>query len=169
MRIRTLAIPMAVALTVSATATATAQAERTVARADVEFRWRVSGGLLHGCMRAATRGWITVGFNTTDGLSSARLVMGRLVNGHAQAQVHMANPPQHTHRPNSDGSERVSQVQGSFANGHTQLCFSMPLKAQDAQDLGLAQGQTVHLILAWSHETDFDHHSAQRGAVAIVL
>jgi DOMON domain len=171
MRLRALALPLAAML---ASGASHAQPERqsfdrSAANAGVELRWRVGDGSFHGCMRAATTGWITVGFNTHDGLSGARLVMGRVVNGRVQVQVHKADPPRHQHRLNADGSERVTQVSSSYSNGQTQVCFTMPLKAQDAQDIGLVAGQVVYLILAWSHEADFDHHSAQRGSVRVVL
>jgi hypothetical protein len=120
-------------------------------------------------MSAATSGWITVGFNTRSELQGARLVMGRVVAGRAHAEVHIAQPPRHVHRRTPEGRERVSDVSGQQAGGRTHVCFSMPLKPSDAEDVTLVTGAPVHLILAWSREADFDHHSAQRESVEVML
>jgi hypothetical protein len=136
-----------------------------VADAGVRFRWALQGNdRLYGCMEAKTLGWVTVGFNPRGELDGARLVMGRVVNGKAHAEVHIAKPPQHVHRPAKNGGERVADVSGSQVDGVTRVCFSMPLAAADAEDVSLVAGKSVHLVLAWSHEPDFQHHSAQRGA-----
>jgi DOMON domain len=142
---------------------------RSVEAAGVRLEWVIRDAQVHACMQAATRGWVTVGFNTQPTLDGARLVMGRVVNGRAEAQVHIAKPPQHFHRLTPQGKDRVSSVSGSKSAGITRVCFSMPLAAADREDVGLRAGQNTHIILAWSHEADFEHHSAQRSAVQVVL
>lgn len=156
-----LAMPFAVS--------AVSAAPPSVSAAGVQFSWSVQGDLLHGCMSAATLGWITVGFNTRADLQGARLVMGRVVAGRAHAEVHIAQPPHHVHRQTPEGRERVSDVGGQHVGGRTHVCFSMPLKPADAEDVALAKGAPVHLILAWSRHSDFDHHSAQRDSVEVML
>ena len=95
--------------------------------------------------------------------------MGRVVADRAHAEVHIAQPPRHLHRKTPDGRERVSEVIGRQVGGRTHVCFSMPLKAADAEDVSLVKGSPAHIILAWSHEADFEHHSAQRDAVNVTL
>jgi DOMON domain len=144
--------------------------EHEAADAGVTFQWSIKdNGHLLGCMEAKTSGWVAVGFNTRDGLEGARLVMGRVVGGKAHAEVHIAKPPQHFHRVTEDGAERVTNVTGRLVGGTTTVCFTMPLEAADTEDVPLVAGKKVHLILAWSHEDDFQHHSAQRGSRDIVL
>jgi hypothetical protein len=144
-----------------------AQAARELTRfataAGVEFRWALDGRLLHGCMRARTRGWITVGFNTQPTLDGARLVMGRVIDGKAQIEVHRAQPPRHARIAGADNVVRISG--GTQQAGVTRVCFVMPLDPIDASDVMLVAGAPTHLVLAWSHESDFDHHSADRDAV----
>jgi len=141
---------------------------RLAAVAGVEFRWALQDGrLLHGCMRARTQGWVTVGFNTRPALDGARLVMGRVVDGRAQVEVHQAQPPRHARIAGSDDAVRV--VGGTHEGSFTRLCFVMTLGPIDRSDVTLVAGATTHLVLAWSHERDFDHHSADRGAVDVVL
>jgi hypothetical protein len=148
-----------------------AQAARELTRfasaAGVAFRWALDGRLLHGCTRASTRGWITVGFNTRPTLDGARLVMGRVLDGTAQIEVHRAQPPHHVRIAGADNAARVSG--GAQQAGITRVCFVMPLDPIDASDVSLVAGAPTHLVLAWSHEIDFDHHSADRGAVNVQL
>jgi hypothetical protein len=140
---------------------------RFVSAAGVEFRWTLDGRLLRGCMRARTHGWVAVGFNTQPTPDGARLVMGRVVDGQAQIEVHRAQPPRHARIA---GADHVVRVVGSVQEASvTRVCFVMPLDPIDPADVTLAAGSPTHLVLAWSHEADFDHHSADRGAVDLQL
>jgi hypothetical protein len=51
----------------------------------------------------------------------------------------------------------------------SRVCFVMPLDPIDPSDVTLVPGSPTHLVLAWSHESDFDHHSADRDAVNVLL
>lgn len=148
-------------------ATTTPEHKKSASAAGVEFRWALEGRWLHGCMQAHTRGWVTVGFNTRPMLDGARLIMGRVVDGQAQVEVHRALPPRHARIPGSDRSLRI--VGGPQEAGLTRLCFVMSLDPMDPSDILLVAGGQTHLVLAWSHEPDFDHHSAERGAVNVTL
>jgi hypothetical protein len=140
---------------------------RFASAAGVEFRWALDGRLLHGCMHARTRGWVTVGFNTQPTLDGARLVMGRVQGGKAQVEVHRAQPPRHARIAGADDVVGISG--GAQQAGVTRVCFVMPLDPIDPADVMLVAGAPTHLLLAWSHESDFDHHSADRGAVNVQL
>jgi hypothetical protein len=148
-------------------AQAASELTRFASAAGVEFRWALDGRLLHGCMRARTRGWVTVGFNTQPALDGARLVMGRVLDGKAQIEVHRAQPPRHARIAGADDVVRISG--GAQDAGVTRVCFVMPLDPSDPSDVTLAVGSPTHLVLAWSHESDFNHHSADRGAVNVLL
>lgn len=141
---------------------------RLASAAGVEFRWALEDNrLLHGCMRARTHGWVAVGFNTQPTLDGARLVMGRVVGGAVQVEVHRAEPPRHGRIAGSEHAVRA--VGGAQETGVTRVCFVMPLGQIDPSDVALAAGSLTHLVLAWSHERDFDHHSADRGAANVLL
>jgi hypothetical protein len=150
-------------------------APREVSAAGVRLRWQVltdrtgEANDLHACVEAATTGWIAVGFSPRAELAGTRLVMVRVVGGHAHAEMHIAEPPQHHHRRRADGTEWVREVTGQQANGVTQVCFTIPLRTDAVGDTALHPGQAVHMVLAWSHEPDFNHHSAQRESLTTNL
>jgi hypothetical protein len=103
------------------------------------------------------------------GLQSQRRIGGCAFGDGA----HIAKPPAHVHRQNEDGSERAQALTSAQAlqqnQAHTEICFRMPLAAADDEDVALVPGETVHLILAFSHETDFQHHSARRDGITVTL
>jgi hypothetical protein len=142
---------------------------RQASAAGVTFEWRVEGEHLSGCLQAPTTGWVAVGFNTRPALDGARLVMGRVAGGHAHAEVHRADPPRHEARRAADGEPLLSHVSGAPSSAGTRLCFRMALRAGFAGDVSLRAEQATHLILAWSHEADFQHHSARREALEVML
>ena len=144
------------------------QLPRIARAAGVEFSWALEDErLLHGCLRARTRGWVTVGFNTQPTLDGARLVMGRVVAGNPEIEVHRAQPPRHARIAGADRAVRVAG--GAQEADFARVCFAMPLGPIDPADVTLVAGAMTHLALAWSHEPDFDHHSADRGAVNVPL
>jgi hypothetical protein len=140
---------------------------RFASAAGVEFRWAIDGRGLQGCMGARTRGWVAVGFNTQPRLDGARLVMGRVIDGKPQVEAHRAEPPRHG--PIAGSGQAVRSVGGGQEAGITRVCFVMPFGPLHASDVALVAGSLTHLVLAWSHEPDFNHHSAERGAVNVLL
>lgn len=136
----------------------------------VIFEWRTADTHLQGCMQAQTKGWVTVGFNTRPTLDGARLVMGRVDAQSGLIEIHQAMPPRHEMRHSSASkSAAIQLINSEQRSGLTQICFRMALAASYMGDVALSVGKPVHLILAWSHERDFQHHSAQRGVVNTVL
>lgn len=136
----------------------------------VILEWRTTATHMQGCMQAQTKGWITVGFNTQPSLDGARLVMGRVDVKSSLIEIHQAMPPRHEMRYSSAvKSEVIQLISSEQLGGLTRICFRMALAASYAGDVALAAGKPVHLVLAWSHERDFQHHSAQRGAINTVL
>ena len=136
-----------------------------------------------GCMRVAcaierdelvcevsapTSGWVAVGFNRPNaGLNGARLVMGRVQGGGAVLEVHVCRPPEHHRRAATGAPDRlralpVSRRAPSAAGGGTTLRWAIPLAAAAPDDVALVPGAAVELILAFSSDGDFQHHSAFR-------
>jgi DOMON domain len=150
-------------------------APRQVSAAGVNLRWQVLTGRageadgLYACVEAATTGWVAVGFSPRAELAGTRLVMVRVVGGRAHAEMHIADPPLHHHRRQADGTEWVREVTGQQVNGVTRVCFAMPLRTDAVGDTPVKPGQATHLVLAWSHEPDFNHHSAKRESLEITL
>lgn len=134
--------------------------QQTVTQADMTFHWRVEGDHLYGEIRGPGRGWVTVGFNDVPHLAGSRLIMGAVLeDGSVRVEEHVADPPRHhmTHQL-YEGCGGVQDPDG------TAITFALPL----ASDIvALEPGATYHLILAWSHSDDFNHHSTWRTSASI--
>jgi hypothetical protein len=119
---------------------------------------------------APTTGWIAVAFNTQSRLNGARLVMLRVrPDGRVEAEVHRADPPHHARLMPPAAPEPLRELSGSEEAGATRVRFTVPLAAATKDDVTLVPGQLLHLELAWSSDDDFQHHSAMRHGVDLVL
>lgn len=130
--------------------------------AGVRFDWHVDGDVLHGRLSAATSGWVAVGLNDRQSLGGSRLLMFAVENGAIMAEEHLADPPQHPRR------ELIGGAVDAYTSGdRLSVVFRVPLTRDWSPTL--VPGDRVWLTLAWSSETDFAHHSAQRDARWITL
>lgn len=132
--------------------------------ADVTFRWTVEGDEVRAEMSAPTRGWVCAGISGVPGLDRSLLVMGAVIDGTARAEEHVAMPPRHPRRADLGGRIGLLAFDGEEDDGRTTIRFTLRL-VDDG--LVVLPGQTAYLTLAWSHEDDFQHHSARRTEVAV--
>jgi hypothetical protein len=146
-----------------------AGAYRGTSAIGMTFEWRVQGDMLHGRMRAPTRGWVAVGFNHRPTLDGTRLVMGYVRDGATVVEEHVAAPPVHHRKRDLGWKEGLGQVSGTEDARSTFIEFTLALDTGEPRDVALVPGRTYHLTLAWSHEDDLQHHSAMRTAVDVTL
>jgi hypothetical protein len=141
---------------------------RHVAIDDVTFDWRHSGDRLHGTLTAPTRGWIAVGFNMSRRLSGTRFVIS-ITRPKPTAEMHVALVPEHPTIEFLGGRSGLADVSGRSDDTQSTVKFSLPHLNAAPFDLDLSPGTPVYLMLAWSHEADFAHHSAWRRHLDVVL
>jgi hypothetical protein len=161
----------------------TVAAMKSISSGGMTVQWRVEGAMLHCQMSAPTQGWLAIGFNTRDQLMNTNLIMGCVQRGAQQSKgqdvVRVSDrfivaPGLHKSISELNGTEEISNVHGmeSLVDGRTQttISFSMPLHAHDTKHHQiLAEGQQYTLLMAYSMEDDFQHHSTMRTSVPITL
>lgn len=135
----------------------------------VTFEWRHENGLLLGFMTAPTPGWIAVGFNETGDLRNTRMVMATVSVTPIRVEEHIALVPDHRPVGQLGQPPIVTQADGLYQDGVSSLAFALTDTVPGRPALNLAAGAQVHVMLAWSHEPDFDHHSAWRRHYAVTL
>ena len=134
------------------------------------FEWKVDKGWLRCEVSAPTKGWVAVGFNRSAELAGTNLIMGCVENGRVKIEDrYIVEPGQHKSKVELGSSDRISDRGGEWKQGVTRLSFSIPLEAQDKFSHTLKAGEWYHILLAYSRETDFQHHSAMRTGVEVVL
>jgi len=150
--------------------TAEGQEAKIVMKNGMTVSWYFDDKEIHFEMYAPTEGWIAFGLNEYSGIRNAYLLMGHIAKGEADIVEHYTQSPGN-YRPIQDlgGSVQVQNVSGKEKNGNTFLRFSLPIgKATEYQKV-LVEGKKYHMILAYSVDDDFQHHSIMRTSVEIQL
>ncbi len=133
------------------------------------FRWRHEDGVLRGSLSAPTPGWLAVGFNDAQRLRGTCFVMAQVSETPPRLELHRAAVPDHGPVADRQVQRDLAMVAGSFGDGGSRLRFDLPHHSGDALGVNLRPGAATYLMLAWSHSTDFDHHSAFREHQRVVL
>jgi len=129
--------------------------------------WKVEEGkLLRVKVKAPTTGWVAVGFDPEKGMKGANIVIGYVKDGVAVAEDHFGSGAvAHKADTKAGGTDDVTGVGGSEADGATELSFSIPLDSGDARDKPLVEGSQYKVILAHGAK---DKLSLRHSSVAIV-
>ncbi len=141
----------------------------SIAEGGMTFTWVHAGGRLHGTLTAPTRGWLAVGFNDARALEGTRFFIAVVAGAAPVAEVHVALVPEHPPIEALGGRSGLADVAGAFAGGVSRATFSLPEVGGAPYAADLRAGARTHLMLAWSHGPEFDHHSAWRGHFDMVL
>lgn len=146
------------------------QKTKMLSKNGMRVKWHYENHKIFFEMKAPTNGWVTIGFNTSENLTGAYLLMGRIINKKAEIVEHYTSSPGNYSPIASLGGEiKVSEVEGQQKNGETFLQFSLPVLAKDTYRKNLSQGKEYVMILAYSQEDDFQHHSIMRTSIQVEL
>lgn len=131
--------------------------------------WSHSDGQLHVRFDAPTKGWIAVGFNENRRLKGTHFVIAAADGRIVRIEEHVALVPDHKAVRDLGIPPALGNASVSLKENRSYLAFSLPHALPHRPELPLTPGSRVHMMLAWSHSPDFDHHSAWRRHVDIVL
>lgn len=149
------------------------QEETTFKSVSVEgmtFHWKFSKDFLNCRVMASTTGWVAIGFNTSDQLAGTNLIMGAVKNESVIIQDHfIIEPGKHLNILELGGSDSIVKKQGKESGGSTEISFSVPLSVNDKYHHNLTEGEVIYLLMAYSQEDDFAHHSIMRRTIKIEL
>ena len=143
---------------------------KTVTKNGMSVSWRLSGDKLIVRMSAPTAGWVAVGLNTTAGLSATNLIMGSVADGAPSlSDRYIVKPGEHRGMAALGGRPAALLIAAAEDASGTVIEFSLPVHPQDAFHHRLLAGEPYHLLLAYSRDDDFAHHSMMRTSVTISL
>lgn len=128
------------------------------------LRWHYTPAQVHFEMQAHTQGWLAVGFNRQQQLAGTNLIMGA-VNAEQRLLIedrYIVRFGQHEAKTALGAVSRLSAQSGSYAGGATTIRFVLPIRADDPYSHDLQAGSGCWLLLAFSAEPDFQHHSRMR-------
>ncbi|MEM6312306.1 MAG: DOMON domain-containing protein [Pseudomonadota bacterium] len=150
--------------------TATAKsAQREIELDGTQFAFWQGQGRLHARFTAPTDGWLAAGFNNDQRLEQTRFVIGAMRAGGFYAEEHIAVGPGHPTVQSLGFAPAVTDVVGEIWSNRSTMAFSLPHVFPDTPNPRLTPGTTTYLMLAWSQDTDFQHHSAWRRHLTITV
>ncbi len=139
---------------------------KTAASAGFVFKWRVSGEKLDCIVRAATEGWLAVGFNTGRAMDGANMIIG-FVDKKGVVVIEDQYGKGHSHK--KDKIQNIENLFGEEHVGNTELRFTIPLDSGDKQDMILKPGQKYNIIMATSNKDSLTSWHKKHTFVVITL
>ncbi|MFK7849256.1 MAG: DOMON domain-containing protein, partial [Rhodothermales bacterium] len=136
----------------------------------MKFAWGFDEDKLTCKLSAPASGWLAVGFNTEKGLAGTNLVMAAVEKGRPEiSDRYILGAGDHRDVVSLGGTPAATLLEGQETATHTSVHFEINLAASDQWHHVLEEGSTIHLLLAYSQEDDFQHHSVMREHLEITL
>lgn len=143
---------------------------KTLRKNKMKVQWEHRGDRVYFEMEAPTDGWVCIGFNDSDQISGAYLLMGHVLRGKAEVTEHYTQSPGNYLPVRDLGMQTaISDCEGFESGQFTRMSFSLPVLSPHKYGRDLKEGQAYTLILAYSREDDFQHHSMMRTSIHIQL
>ena len=144
--------------------------ENEISKNGMTVSWKFDQGHIFLTIVAPTTGWVAIGFNTTQSLTGTYLVMARVSQGEVEVVEHYTSAPgNYSSIKELGGKILVCNASGTQYIGQTKVSFSLPEGIRTTYQKKMSQGLEYHLLLAYSGEDDFQHHSAMRTSTKIKL
>jgi hypothetical protein len=136
----------------------------------MDVSWKIEEEHLLISVSAPSTGWVAVGFNTTDDLAGTNLIMAAVAGSDViLSDRYILAPGKHSPVTELGGTEAAIVVSGNENPVGTAITFRLPLLAQGKFHFDLSPGRSFHLLMAYSREDDFMHHSVMRTSVEIII
>jgi len=129
--------------------------DHTVEAENISFSWKIEGDNLAGKVSAKTEGWVGVGFNPSEKMKDANIILGYVKNDKVTVVDDFGSSAT-GHKDDDDigGTRDVTVVGGSEENGVTTIEFVIPMQSSDAKDSKLEKDGDTVLLLAYGAGRD---------------
>jgi DOMON domain len=136
----------------------------------MKVRWEHQASRIYFDMEAPTDGWVAIGFNHSENTTGNYLLMGNIVNGVVNVVEHYTSSPgSYQSFEALKTNPSVADVEGKETVKNTYIRFSLPVKATNSYARNLSPPNEYVLLMAYSREDDFQHHSMMRTSSNIKL
>jgi hypothetical protein len=133
----------------------------------IELQWRTDDDYLYVNLSAPTTGWMAVGFDPTNQMADADIIIG-YVDGGGEVMIRDdfgTSSTSHASDVSLGGTDDVMDHYGMEDNGTTMLHFKIPLDSGDMYDKVLVPGNNYNIILAYGSADNFTgYHTMATGA-----
>lgn len=116
------------------------------------------------------KGWIALGFNPKNDIVGSNLIMAAVRKGALQIEDQYVSAfAKHEAVEKLGGKSTISSFNGFEDEKGTHVSFRIEGNRSDEQHYRLEKGKEIYLILAYSLEDDFEHHSIMRKHLRVKL
>jgi len=129
--------------------------QHTLTVNQMNFSWNVNADSLAVRLSAPTTGWLAIGFNPTDMMKDANIIIGYVKDGKVEVSDDFGSgPTMHMPDDKRGGTNNVTVVGGSETGNTTTLEFSIPLNSGDVNDGVINPTADTKVILAYGPDRD---------------
>lgn len=126
------------------------------------FQHRFVGDSIEFEFEAPAAGWIAVGFNSRNDIVGADLKMFAVTPaGPRSSDQYVVAAGRHPEKQALGATSKLETLELTEMRGRTRARFRTPVRG-GRYDFAFEPGREIWLILAWSAEDDFAHHSRVR-------
>ena len=146
------------------------QEQKSITANGMKVTWYHSDDRIYFTLKAPTTGWLAIGFNTSNNLTDTYLIMCNVIKNKTRVVEHYVIKPGAYHPIDKlGGTPQVLDINGSESNEMSAIHFSLPQQPACSHQKPLDQNRPYHLLIAYSLEDDFNHHSIMRTTTKIIL
>lgn len=150
--------------------TVSLHAQTSFTKNGMSFTYEILDETITIKLKAPTKGWVGVGFNTQNQIVKSDLLLFRVKEGRTEGMdmhvVGFGNPKEDREL---GGTTDFTHLKGIEQDGYTQVEFQLPFPSSDEYDFKHQLKQPFWLILAYSTHDDFGHHSRMRTHVEMTF
>lgn len=152
-------------------AVVSAQTWQEITVEGITLRWAtVAGGNLSVELNGPTAGWVAVGFDPTQQMLNANIIIGYVASGTPVIRDDWGwQPTSHRDDIVMGGTSDVTLDGGFESGGSTEIQFTIPLDSGDAFDKALVPGNTYNIILALGSGDDFSAPHTLAASASITI
>lgn len=122
---------------------------------EMTFAWTADGDKLAVKVAAPTESWVGIGFNPTEEMKDANIIIGYVKDGEVKiVDEYGDRETSHSSDTKLGGSDDVTIVGGSEEGGVTTIEFVIPLNSGDKSDNVIDVNSDTKVILAYGSGRD---------------
>ncbi len=132
--------------------------------------WNFEGDFIQFQISAPSLGWLAIGLNENTDITGTYFLMGRIINNRPEVVEHYTiSPGNYKSFVGLNEPQSVSEIFGTQTKNRTTITFSITTIASSLKARDIIRGKKYLIWMAYSNETDFQHHSAMRTSIYITF
>ncbi len=139
---------------------------------DLEVSWKNDAQYLYMALNGSTKGWIAMGFEPTDWMKDADIILAAVEDGKAIVEDEYSTGNYGPHSDDTDlgGTYDILEYGGREVGGNTVIEFKRKMDTGDSFDKAFVSGQKVPMIWAMADTTMHDaKHNMAKGEGVLEL